>query len=195
VCVCVCSQVLQRPDDARLALLLGIAIGVMASLSVLEMFLHNAMQHGFLGVTVSVVLGAAAFFFANPYFPEFDVSNIHGVEQVSRRDAHLPSPLHLTPAHWSTLPTRPTRPPWQSSQSSDDGSRSPSGKVPTNRGDEEKGKQPMPPIEEAESAVTADLSAACDMPMLHATMQSHSSLLCGGERFYLRAMLTCFGMS
>lgn len=115
--------VLQRPDDARLAMLLGIAIGVMASLSVLEMFLHNAMQHGFLGVTVSVVLGAAAFFFANPYFPEFDVSSIHGVEQIS-----------------------------------DDGSRSPSGKVPTNRGDEEKGKQPMPSIEEAESSVVGSSS-------------------------------------
>mmetsp|Transcript_20108 Transcript_20108/g.51497 ORF Transcript_20108/g.51497 Transcript_20108/m.51497 type:complete len:329 (-) Transcript_20108:63-1049(-) len=67
--------VLQRPDNCRLALLLGIAIGVMASLSVLEMFLHNAIEHGFWGVSASVLAGAAAFYFANPYFPEFDMSD------------------------------------------------------------------------------------------------------------------------
>lgn len=72
---------LQRPDNYRLAFLLGIAIGVMASLSILEMFLHNALENGF-GVTPSFIAGAAAFYFANPYFPEFDVSGLSKVHSL-----------------------------------------------------------------------------------------------------------------
>lgn len=64
-----------------MAFLLGIAIGVMGSLSILEMYLHNAMQNGFAGVTIASVSGAVVFYLINPYFPEFDVSTFN--EQVA----------------------------------------------------------------------------------------------------------------
>lgn len=51
-------QIIRRPDDSLLALLLGTAIGVMFTLSVAEMWIHNAMEHGWLGVTGAVLLGA-----------------------------------------------------------------------------------------------------------------------------------------
>ncbi len=40
------SQVIRRPESALLAFLLGTAIGVMATLSVLEMIIVNALEHG-----------------------------------------------------------------------------------------------------------------------------------------------------
>jgi len=69
--------IIKRPDEHLLAFLLGIAIGVMASLSVLEMYLHNAIEHGFISVTVAMLIGAFAFYFANPYFPEFDAASFN----------------------------------------------------------------------------------------------------------------------
>lgn len=40
----------RQPDNAALAFLLGTAIGVMATLSVIEMWLNNALEHGFFEV-------------------------------------------------------------------------------------------------------------------------------------------------
>ena len=51
-------QIIKRPDDALLALLLGIAIGVMFTLSFVEMFIHNALENGWWQITLAVGLGA-----------------------------------------------------------------------------------------------------------------------------------------
>lgn len=64
-------QVIKKPDDALLAFLLGTAIGVMALLSVVEMWLHNAMQHGWPGVTAAVLAGALLYQLVQPFLPDF----------------------------------------------------------------------------------------------------------------------------
>jgi len=63
----------RQPDDSSLAFLLGLALGVMATLSVVELWLNNALAHGVLPVTLATLLGAAAYYFAQPFFPEFEV--------------------------------------------------------------------------------------------------------------------------
>ena len=63
----------RKPDDATLAFLLGLALGVMLTLSVVEMWVNNAMQHGWLLITIFFGAGGALYYFAQPYFPEFDV--------------------------------------------------------------------------------------------------------------------------
>lgn len=65
--------VIKRPDQALLALLLGIAIGVMATLSLVELFLRNAMENGFVGVSVSTALGAAFYVMLEPFIPHVDL--------------------------------------------------------------------------------------------------------------------------
>ena len=64
-------QVIRQPDDALLAFLLGNAIGVMFLLSVAEMYLHNAVQHGWLPITIAFALGAGLYHLAQPFIPDF----------------------------------------------------------------------------------------------------------------------------
>ena len=51
----------RRPNDSTLAFLLGVAIGVMMLLAVVEMWVHNALEHGVLVVTVGFVAGAGLY--------------------------------------------------------------------------------------------------------------------------------------
>lgn len=53
--------VLRRPNDSTLAFLLGVAIGVMMLLAVIEMWVHNALEHGSLVVTMGFVAGAGMY--------------------------------------------------------------------------------------------------------------------------------------
>ena len=64
-------QVVKRPDDALLAFLLGIAIGVMFLLSLVELWLRNAAEHGWAEVTFAVLLGALAYQLLQPFIPDF----------------------------------------------------------------------------------------------------------------------------
>ncbi|KAK9816965.1 hypothetical protein WJX72_007575 [[Myrmecia] bisecta] len=66
--------IIRRPGDGLLAFLLGLAIGVMVTLSVAEMFIRNALEHGVLSVSTSVAVGAGLYYFAQPYLPDFDHS-------------------------------------------------------------------------------------------------------------------------
>ena len=54
-------QIIKRPDAALLAFLLGMAFGVMVLLSVVELWLHNGLEHGFVWVTASLLGGAALY--------------------------------------------------------------------------------------------------------------------------------------
>lgn len=63
--------IVKKPGNDLLSFLLGIAIGVMATLSVLEMWLHNAAEHGVVGITAAAAAGVALYYVAQPYFPDF----------------------------------------------------------------------------------------------------------------------------
>lgn len=65
-------QVVRRPDDAMLAFLLGTAIGVMLVLSVMEMWVHNAMEHGWYGSTISFLAGTLIYQLVQPLLPDGD---------------------------------------------------------------------------------------------------------------------------
>ena len=64
--------IVKKPGNDLLSFLLGIAIGVMATLSVLEMWLHNALEHGPIAITAATAVGVALYYIAQPYFPDFE---------------------------------------------------------------------------------------------------------------------------
>ena len=64
--------IVKKPGNDLLSFLLGIAIGVMATLSVLEMWLHNAVEHGPIAITAATAVGVALYYVAQPYFPDFE---------------------------------------------------------------------------------------------------------------------------
>lgn len=66
--------VVRQPDDSMLAFLLGLALGVMATLSIVELWIKNALDNGLLPVSAAVVAGAALFYVAHPFFPEVEIS-------------------------------------------------------------------------------------------------------------------------
>lgn len=68
--------VLRKPSDSHVAFLLGIAIGVMMLLSVVEMWIHNAMDHGWIPVTCAVTIGALLYKCLQPLLPP-DISVGH----------------------------------------------------------------------------------------------------------------------
>lgn len=82
--------VIKRPGPALLAFLLGVAIGVMALLSVVELWIRNAVDNGPVWVTLSLGLGAGLYYVAHPYFPDFS-PHAHSEPQ----DAKELSKLHL----------------------------------------------------------------------------------------------------
>lgn len=65
--------VLRPPDDSMLAFLLGTAIGVMALLSA-EMWVANAWEHGWPGVTTAALCGLLAYQLLSPLLPDFDAA-------------------------------------------------------------------------------------------------------------------------
>eukprot|EP00899_Mesostigma_viride_P024130 jgi/Mesvir1/4901/Mv11163-RA.1 len=79
----------RRPDDQQLACLLGIAIGVMLCLSVVEMLVLNAMRMGVLMVTTAFASGSGFYFGSAPFFPEFSVE--HPEEDQENKAGVMPS--------------------------------------------------------------------------------------------------------
>ncbi|DBA91033.1 TPA: hypothetical protein ACH3X2_004231 [Trebouxia sp. C0005] len=68
--------IVKKPGNDLLSFLLGIAIGVMATLSVLEMWLHNAVEHGPVAITAATAAGVALYYSAQPYFPDFETHQV-----------------------------------------------------------------------------------------------------------------------
>jgi zinc transporter ZupT len=68
-----CKPQVRKPDDATLAFLLGLAYGVMLTLSVVELWAKNAIENGWVMVTAATLAGAALYYFVQPLFPEFEV--------------------------------------------------------------------------------------------------------------------------
>jgi zinc transporter, ZIP family len=63
----------RKPDDASLAFLLGLALGVMATLSIVELWIKNGLEHGFFAISVALAGGVLLYYVAQPFFPEFEV--------------------------------------------------------------------------------------------------------------------------
>ena len=68
--------IVKKPGNDLLSFLLGVAIGVMATLSVLEMWLHNAVEHGPVAITAATAAGVALYYAAQPYFPDFETHQV-----------------------------------------------------------------------------------------------------------------------
>lgn len=51
----------------------------MLTLSVLEMWIHNAYEHGAIGITAATAAGVALYYYGQPYLPDFEG---HKYEQV-----------------------------------------------------------------------------------------------------------------
>ena len=47
-------------------------VQVMTTLSVLEMFVRNAYEHGIFGISLAVLGGWLTYFVLQPYFPDFE---------------------------------------------------------------------------------------------------------------------------
>jgi zinc transporter, ZIP family len=63
----------KRPDAKLLAFLLGTAIGVMATLSFIELYVKNVLENGFWGVTLSTMAGAILYALVEPLLPHVDL--------------------------------------------------------------------------------------------------------------------------
>lgn len=64
-------QIIKRPGPGLLAFLLGVAIGVMFTLSAAEMYVRNAYENGFWSITVAALGGVALYYFLQPFLPDF----------------------------------------------------------------------------------------------------------------------------
>eukprot|EP01025_Chloroclados_australasicus_P043174 TRINITY_DN45_c4_g1_i2.p1 TRINITY_DN45_c4_g1~~TRINITY_DN45_c4_g1_i2.p1 ORF type:complete len:1543 (-),score=216.85 TRINITY_DN45_c4_g1_i2:1008-5513(-) len=68
--------IIRRPDDGLLAFLLGVAIGVMTSLSIAELWLRNAIHNGFIVTTLSLFGGGLLYYVVQPFIPEVDAQDM-----------------------------------------------------------------------------------------------------------------------
>ncbi len=87
----------RKPDQKLLAFLLGTAIGVMATLSIVELYIKNVLENGFLGITLATGCGAMVYVVVEPLLPKAEVLeqkvisdelengvSPNGVEQMSK---------------------------------------------------------------------------------------------------------------
>ena len=63
----------RKPDNALLAFLLGTAIGVMATLSVVELYVKNVLENGFVGISLATASGAMVYVVVEPLLPKAEV--------------------------------------------------------------------------------------------------------------------------
>ena len=63
----------RKPDQKLLAFLLGTAVGVMATLSVVELYVKNVLENGFVGITLATACGAMVYVVLEPLLPKAEV--------------------------------------------------------------------------------------------------------------------------
>jgi zinc transporter, ZIP family len=86
--------ILKRPDPGLLALLLGLAQGVMATLSLGEMILHNAYEHDTLSILGWALAGFAAFRLLSPLLPKGEALPEGADTQAKGEDGKGPGVAH-----------------------------------------------------------------------------------------------------
>ena len=69
-------------------------------LSIVELWIHNAVEHGFLGVSASLAGGAALYLAIHPWIPDFQ-GHSSSTQQVTR--PRMASARYLLP-HLPTIP-------------------------------------------------------------------------------------------
>jgi ZIP family zinc transporter len=74
-----------------LAFLLGTAVGVMFVLSIAEMWIHNAMEHGWLGITIAMLCGALLYQIISPFLPDFETPATATAEQLFNSNSNVGS--------------------------------------------------------------------------------------------------------
>ncbi|GMH32984.1 hypothetical protein BSKO_00818 [Bryopsis sp. KO-2023] len=74
--------VIKKPDEGLLALLLGLALGVMATLSVIELMWETGRRQGILTVMLAGGLGTAVYYLLRKLFPEHDHPSKDQVETL-----------------------------------------------------------------------------------------------------------------
>ena len=82
--------VLRRPNDSTLAFLLGVAIGVMMLLAVVEMLVHNALEHGAGPVTLGFLAGAGAYRLVQPLLPDSATAVLETKSSLDPNDTDMP---------------------------------------------------------------------------------------------------------
>jgi hypothetical protein len=75
-------QIIHKPDQAVMAGLLGSAIGVMATVSLVELIVKNAMENDSYLIMASTVAGALVYYFLEPLIPKVDGPVEGRVEEV-----------------------------------------------------------------------------------------------------------------
>ena len=78
--------VMKKPDQKMLAFLLGTAIGVMATLSLVELYVKNLLQNGFVEVTVAMCIGAVVYLVLEPLLPKTEALEAKVEKQGSGGD-------------------------------------------------------------------------------------------------------------
>ena len=101
-------QIIKRPGPGLLAFLLGVAIGVMFTLSAAEMYIRNAYEHGFWSISAAVLGGGALYYFLQPFLPDFaDHSHDKKASEVSLQSASRSGTclyeIHIFPAPASLM--------------------------------------------------------------------------------------------
>ncbi|KAK9806683.1 hypothetical protein WJX73_007886 [Symbiochloris irregularis] len=76
--------IIVRPGPALLGFLLGVAIGVMGLLSIVELWIKNAVDNGVASVTLALAVGAGLYYIAHPYFPDFEPHKNENETSVSK---------------------------------------------------------------------------------------------------------------
>lgn len=84
---------LRRPDDGLLAFLLGTAIGVMLLLSLAEMWIRNAIDHGWPGVTGAAVCGALLYQVIQPFLPDFEYATAEPSKESTTQASNTTAPV------------------------------------------------------------------------------------------------------
>lgn len=79
--------VYKKPDARAMALLLGVAIGVMATLSFVELYLKNVLEHGVWTVTGAALAGAGTYACAAPFLPNAEHPSASGGSSPDERTA------------------------------------------------------------------------------------------------------------
>ncbi|GAX81348.1 hypothetical protein CEUSTIGMA_g8779.t1 [Chlamydomonas eustigma] len=79
--------IIRRPDHAMLAGLLGVAIGVMSTVSIVELIVKNAMEHDTFLVLFATTLGALAYYVCEPLIPKAEDHN-----HLKLKEPHSPPP-------------------------------------------------------------------------------------------------------
>lgn len=98
-------QIAHVPNHATMAVFLGVAIGVMVTVSMVELVIKNAMEHNALLVLASTSVGALAYYLLEPLIPgKSDNHHNHNHRYVRIFLLSGRAPIALSPQPASKLP-------------------------------------------------------------------------------------------